>query len=177
MRNKLFGSRRRKVTCIALIALLSLGGVALAAWLVTGSATFRGKAATLTAPAFNLTGVTAESPGAYPGGAGADLSAKVTNPNPVALHVTAVTVTGATFVSSDNTACPSSNWSLDQAAFSNVSGSVPPGGLVGFTLNPTAIDVTKIITGGLKLAAGAPTGCQGTTVDVTLAANAVSWST
>lgn len=163
MRSKLFGTRKRRVMTLASFLTLAVCGVALAAWLVSGSATFGGQAATLSAPTVTATTGTNS---AYPGDtAEGSLDANVVNPNPVDLHITAVDTSGATITSSDPTNCPSSWFELNGGISAALVGTgVPANG-------STTIEADN----AYELGDHAPTGCQG--VSITVSGVTLDWST
>lgn len=160
MRARLFGSRKRKIASLAVIALLALGGTALAAWLVMGPASFYGKAATLSAPTFSLgtDGHGTNGDAAWPGGPNGTLHARVDNPNPVAMYPSSVDFTGLSFTVQDPSACAASNWSLNEAAIRAA--------LHTSSLAPSANSVQYAFANALVIAVNSPNSCQGQEVDV-----------
>lgn len=94
-------SRRIKVLIAGTTALFVIGfGVALAAWLVSGSGNGAAKAGSLTTLTVNS--ATAATADLYPGGTGA-LYLSVTNPNNLALNIVSVSPNGA--ITSDKPGC------------------------------------------------------------------------
>lgn len=145
---KIFSRRTGVTTALVLGALIV--SVAFAAWTSTGSGSGRAKSLT----AQNLT-VTARTGAAdlYPGFNDGDLYFTVANPNPYD-----VTFTSATFgavTSSDTTACPSTNVTVDGSATGlNVT---IPGNSAG-----TDLKIDNVV----NMVSGAPDGCQDKTFDI-----------
>ncbi len=149
--------RRRAPLLIVAASALAVGLIAGTAWsyvTASGSGTGLGKIGTTTTVTVTAATATASL---LPAGTGAAyFTLKNTNP----FVVTFTKLTGATIVSNTVTACPSANVSI-----------VPT---MPYTL-PTAVTVaasttspTKSIPTLVKLAATAPTGCQGVTFTLTL---------
>jgi hypothetical protein len=153
-RNKLLKHRLVSSTIAALVAVVATSAIVLAVWTVIGSGTGSGAATvaqTLTITAVTPTGAMASL---YPGGPAGSVYFKVANPNPFA-----VTITGlawGTPVSTNTTACPNTNISLDPSAPTTMSISIPAGSTTG----------TVQISGVLDLAHSAPDGCQGVGFDI-----------
>jgi hypothetical protein len=130
-------------------------GVASAVWSASGSGSGSGGA--LTAQALGVTAIAQIGPSGesmYPGGPAGWVYISVQNPNPYP-----ITVTGfkwGTPVSTNPTACPSSNISVDAVA--------PTTGSIPVAANTTSGALQ--INGVLDLAHSAPDGCQGVTFDV-----------
>jgi hypothetical protein len=145
---KLF-SRRMAVTATLLLGALIVS-VAFATWTTTGSGSGRAKSLSNV----DLT-VTARTGAAdlYPGFTDGDLYFTVANSNPYD-----VTFTSATFgavTSSDTTACPSSNVTVDASA-SGLSLTVPAGSA------GTDLQINDVV----NMLAAAPDGCQDKTFDI-----------
>ncbi len=135
------------------------GGITYAAWTATGTGAGAGGALV----SQNLV-VTAVTPGAsgsslYPGGPAGWVYLTVQNPNPYAVNITGLT--WGTPVSTNPTACPSSNISLDANAPTTL-GSFP----VAADTTSGALQIDTV----LDLSHAAPNGCQGVafTVPVTV---------
>jgi hypothetical protein len=145
---KLFSRRMAVTTALILGALIV--SVAFAAWTTTGSGSGRAKSLSNV----NLT-VTARTGAAdlYPGFNDGDLYFTVNNPNPYD-----VTFTSATFgavTSSDTTACPSANVTVDASA-TGLSLIVPAGSA------GTDLKIDDVV----NMLATAPNGCQDKTFDI-----------
>jgi len=138
----------------ALAAILVTAGVAFAVWSVSGSGS--GAGAATVAQGLVIAAVTPTGPGAtlYPGGPAGSVYFTVANPNPFAVTIT--NVSWGTPVSSDPTACPNANISLDSGAPTTVSISIPANTTTGATEVPGVLD----------LAHSAPDGCQGVAFDI-----------
>lgn len=94
-------SRRRLLTLAGSLALLVVGGIVFAAWLVPGSGSGYAKAKQAQALTTDDVGATTTDQ-LYPGASG-DVKVKVNNPNPFPVTVTGVDADGA--VSSDKANC------------------------------------------------------------------------
>lgn len=147
----------KKVVIIttATMAATGLGtGIALAAWTATGSGS--GSGAATVAQSLTVTAVTPSGAAAvlYPGGPAGQVYFTIHNPNPYA-----VTITGlqwGTPVSTNTTACPSADISVDAGAPTTVS-------------IPVAANTTsgaEQVNGVLDLSHAAPDGCQGVAFDI-----------
>ena len=139
----------------AATAMLVTAGIAFAVWSASGSGS--GAGAATVAQSLTVTAITPSGAAAslYPGGPAGQVYFTVANPNPYA-----VTITGlqwGTPVSTNVTACASSNISLDANAPTTVSISIPANAPAG-----TAYQ----INGVLDLAHSAPNGCQGVAFDI-----------
>jgi hypothetical protein len=134
------------------------GGITWAAWSVTGSGS--GGGAALSSQSLVVTAVSPSGPGAslYPGGPAGWVYFTVQDPNPFAVNVTGMT--WGTPVSSNPTACPSANVTLDANAPTTLSLPVAAGTTSG----------ALQINGVLDMSHAAPNGCQGVvfTVPVTV---------
>jgi hypothetical protein len=142
-------SRRMAVTTALVLGALIVS-VAFAAWTTSGSGSGRAKALSNV----DLT-VTARTGAAdlYPGFNNGDLYFTVNNPNPYD-----VTFTSATFgavTSSDTTACPSANVTVD-ASVTGLSLTVPAGS------TGTELQITDVVS----MLGTAPNGCQDKTFDI-----------
>jgi len=141
-----------------LAAIVATAGIAFAAWSAHGTGTAAGGAAV----ANNLV-ITAISPSGaaanlYPGGPAGWVYYTPTNPNPYAVVITGYQ--WGTPVSTNPTACPSSNITLDASAPTTdnfvVPANTPTGALAHQVFNV------------LDLSHSAPDGCQGVTFVVPL---------
>ncbi|MDQ4145216.1 MAG: hypothetical protein M3198_16045 [Actinomycetota bacterium] len=94
-------SRRRLLTLAASVAMLIVGSVVFAAWLVPGTGSGYAKAKQSQALTTDDVGAITTSQ-LYPGASG-DVKVKVNNPNPFPVTITGVDANGA--ISSDNPAC------------------------------------------------------------------------
>ena len=142
-------SRRMGVTTALVLGSLIVS-VAFAAWTTTGSGSGRAKSLSNV----NLT-VSARTGAAdlYPGFNNGDLYFTVNNPNPYD-----VTFTSATFgavTSSDTTACPSANVTVD-ASVTGLGLTVPAGSA------GTDLKIDDVV----NMLATAPNGCQDKTFDI-----------
>jgi hypothetical protein len=148
--------RRIPLIIAASVATVGIGtGVAFAVWTVGGTGSGAGAATVaqnLTVTAFTPSGVGASL---YPGGPAGQVYFQVANPNPFAVTITGLT--WGTPISTNTTACASSNISLDASAPTTESISIPA--------NATASTVYEI-PGVLDLAHTAPNGCQGVAFDI-----------
>ena len=131
------------------------GGLAFAAWSVSGSGS--GGAAATVAQGVTVSAVTPSGAAAtlYPGGPASSVYFTVNNPNPYGVNITSVT--WGTPISLNTTACPSANITLSPSApTTGLSIAVPP--------NPQTGGFS--IPGVLVLGHGAPDGCQGTSFSI-----------
>jgi hypothetical protein len=150
---KLFSRRMGVTTALVLGALIV--SVAFAAWTSTGSGS--GRAKSLSAQNSTVTARTGAAD-LYPGFTNGDLYFTVNNPNPYD-----VTFTSATFgavTSSDTTACPSSNVTVDASA-SDLSLTVPAGSA------GTDLQIDDVV----NMLADAPNGCQDKTFEIVVTLN------
>jgi hypothetical protein len=150
---KLFSRRMGITTALVLGALIV--SVAFAAWTSTGTGS--GRAKSLSAQNSTVTARTGAAD-LYPGFTDGDLYFTVDNPNPYA-----VTFTSATFgavTSSDTTACPSANVTVDASA-SGLSLTVPAGS------TGTDLQINDVV----NMLAAAPNGCQDKTFDIVVTLN------
>jgi hypothetical protein len=136
------------------------GGVAVALWTTSGSGS--GGAGADVSQSLVVTAVTPGSSGAslYPGGPAGWVYLTVQNPNPFPVNLTGL-AWGAP-VSTNPTACPSSNFTLDAGAPTSLDFPVAANSTTG------ALQINGVV----DLASSAPNGCQGAeaTVPVTVAA-------
>jgi hypothetical protein len=130
------------------------GGIAFGVWTVSGSGS--GGGAATVAQSLTVTAVTPTGAAAtlYPGGPAGAVWFSVNNPNPFAVTITGITY--GTPTSNNTTTCPNSNISIDGAAPTTVSISVPAGPATGATSIPAVLD----------LAHTAPNGCEGVSFNV-----------
>ena len=150
---KLFSRRMGITTALVLGALIV--SVAFAAWTSTGTGS--GRAKSLSAQNSTVTARTGAAD-LYPGFTDGDLYFRVNNPNPYD-----VTFTSATFgavTSSDTTACPSANVTVDASA-SGLSLTVPAGS------TGTDLQINDVV----NMLADAPNGCQDKTFDIVVTLN------
>ena len=153
-------NRVRKLTIAAAASLTVVGagtGIAYATWSASGSGA--GAGAAITAQNLVITAVTPSGSGAslYPGGPAGWVYFTVQNPNPYPVTLTGLS--WGTPVSTNPTACPSYNISLDPNTPTSLSVPVAANSTSG------ALQINNV----LDLAHGAPDGCQGVafTVPVT----------
>jgi hypothetical protein len=141
----------------ALVAAVGAGsGVAIASWSASGTGS--GIGLTDTAVSLVVTAVTPGSNGAsmYPGGPAGFVYFTVKNPNPYPINITGFT--WGTPVSSNTSACPSANFSIDTNA--PTSTDLP----IAANTQSGAYQVFNVV----DLAHSAPDGCQGVEVTVPL---------
>ncbi len=154
--------KKRYVAIAATVAAIGVGsGIAYGVWTVGGSGS--GSGAATIANSMTLTALTPSGSGAtlYPGGPAGSVYFQVANPNPFA-----VTITGlawGTPTSTITSSCPSVDISLDAAAPTTVSISIPANATAG-----TAYQVPGV----LDMAHSAPNGCQGVAFDIPVTATA-----
>ena len=149
----MFKSVKAKVLAVLVTAsAVTAGGVAWAAWSADGSGT--GRAASLTAQTVTVT-ASAGTADLYPGFNDGDVHFTLTNPNPYPIEFTAMT--SGTVTSSDTTACPSSNVTIDPSA----SG-------LSLTVAANSTSATLSIANVVNMAFAAPDGCQGKTFSIAL---------
>jgi hypothetical protein len=146
--------RSRKLLFAAGImgGVLALSGVALALWTSTGSGS--GRAQSLSAVGVTVTATTGTAD-LYPGFANGDAYFTLTNTNPYPIRFTSMT--SGTVTSSDTTACPSSNVTVDGSAS-------------GLTLDVAANSTSAplSIADVVNMDVAAPDGCQGKTFNIAL---------
>jgi hypothetical protein len=151
----------KRASVIALfLAVVLAGGVAAAAWLVSGT----GAASARATSAVSLT-VTGGTPSAslYPG-ASAAVVANVTNPNPFPVRLTGATFGAVTVTPLAGKTCT--------AASVTVSGPVTLASSVNLAANSGATPVT--ISNALTMVPTAENGCQGATYSVQVTLNGES---
>jgi hypothetical protein len=141
---------------IAVAALIVGGGIAVAAWTVSG--TGQGAGAAAVASSLVVTPVTPSGANASldPGGPAGPVFFNIQNPNPFAVTITSIA--WGTPTSTNTGSCANPNISVDAAAPTTVSISVPA--------NSTASAVQ--VNGVLDLAHSAPNGCQAVAFDVVM---------
>jgi hypothetical protein len=148
--------RKRLVTSVvgAGIGLALSAGVAAAVWSASGSG--NGAGAAIVAQGLTVNAVTPSGSGAalYPGGPAGRIYFTVNNPNPYAVTITGLS--WGTPTSTNTASCPSSNISVNSAAPTSASISVPANATSG------ALQVNGV----LDLAHAAPDGCQGVAFNV-----------
>lgn len=136
--------RSIKIGVAAAVALLLVGGVAIAAWLASGSGTGSAKAGSLVALQVNRDTAVADL---YPGTLNGAVYVKVDNPNTFPVTVTSVTIPAGT---------------IDAVCGVSVNASG-----IGFefagqpTLAAGAVGVPIKVTNALTMSSSSATGCQG----------------
>ena len=157
-----FRRRSSKFLVIALVGLfaVALAGIAIAAWVVSGSGTGYAKAGS--SSALTLSDASAStSADLYPGAAGA-VKLKVSNPNPFPVRITTVAGNGA--VTSDKGAgCDASTG----VSFTNQS---------GLTLDLLANETNKVFTlsGAVSMSNASDNTCQGAVFSIPVSVTATS---
>lgn len=134
----------------AALAVIGGGAVAYAEW--SGTATGTGRARALTTVQATIS-PSDGAPDLYPGFTDGDVSFTITNPNPFAITYT--DMTPGTVTSSDETACPASNVTVDSAG--SLSLASPPGA-------SQVLSIADVV----NMAADAPDGCQGVSFGIAL---------
>ena len=150
--------KKRYVGIAATVAAIGVGGgIAFAVWTVGGSGS--GSGAATVANNLTVTAMTPSGPAAslYPGGPAASVYFQVANPNPFAVTITGIS--WGTPTSANTAACANSNISLDAAAPTVVSISIPANATAG-----TAYQIPSV----LDLSHAAPNGCQGVSFNIQL---------
>jgi len=151
----------KRTSVIALfLAVLVGGGVAAAAWLVSGTGTVTTQAATSTS--LTVTGGTS-SASLYPGASTA-VVANVTNPNPFPVRLTGATFGAVTVTPLAGKTCAAGNVT--------VSGPVTLASPVNLAAGSSATPVT--IANALTMVSTAADGCQGATFTVQVTLNGES---
>jgi hypothetical protein len=148
-------SKRLAIGTAITVAGLGAGtGVAFAVWTSTG--TGNGAGGALAAQSLIVTAVTPGGSGSslYPGGPAGWVYFTVQNPNPYAINITGLS--WGTPISTNTTACPSANISLDANAPTTLDFPVAANSTTG------ALQIDNV----LDLAHSAPNGCQGVTFTV-----------
>ena len=146
-------------TFAAVAALVITAGIAFAVWSLTGSGA--GSGAATVAQSLSVTAYTPTGTGAnlYPGGPAGSVDFQVANPNPFAVTITGITWGAPT--SANPTLCANTNISLDNAAPTTVSISIPANATAG---------TVYTIAGVLDLAHSAGNGCEGMTFNIPMTA-------
>jgi hypothetical protein len=154
--------RKLLVLVGAPIAAVGIGvGVASAVWTVGGSGSGAGGATVANNLTVTATTPTGAAASLYPGGPAGAVYFTVNNPNPFAVTITGIQ--WGTPTSSDTTTCANSNISLDPAAPTSVSISIPANGSgTGGYSEPGVLD----------LAHTAPNGCEGVSFNVPMTVTA-----
>ena len=150
--------RRFVISSVAAgVAVLATTAIVIAAWTVSGSGSGAG-AATI-AQSLGVTPVvpTGTAANLYPGGPAGTVYFSVTNPNPFAVTIT--NVTWGTPLSGNPTSCANSNITLDAAAPTTVSISIPANDTSGVTVG---------VPGVLDLSHSAPNGCEGQSFTISM---------
>ena len=148
----------------ASIAVLGTGiGVAVASWTVSGSGAGGGAATVANSLTITQVTPTGSSASLYPGGAAGPVEFEVANPNPFAVTITGVT--WGTPTSGNPSACANANISLDAAAPTTVSISVPANATAG---------TVYTIAGVLDLKSTAGNGCEGQSFNIPMTISASS---
>jgi hypothetical protein len=147
-------SRKKLVAIGATLVVAGAGAVvAYAAWSAHGSG--NGTASARSAQAVTVTAAANGSADMYPGGPAGTISFTLSNPNPYALTLTAVSY-GTPVSAADLSGCPSTNLTVNGSAPATVSYNLPAG----------ASNVAESIAGVLDLSHSAPDGCQGVSFSV-----------
>jgi hypothetical protein len=143
---------KKAIVAVALTgSTVAVGGMAFALWSATGSGP--GRAQAITAGTITVAAATGTAD-LYPGFSDGDLYFTLTNPNPYAVTITAMTP--GTVTSGNVGACPSSNVTVDSAT--GLSLVVPA--------NTTSATVS--IPDVVNMVSAAPDGCQGVAFTVAL---------
>jgi hypothetical protein len=156
MRNKRFVLTIVGVTVVSALT----AGIAYAVWTTTGSGSGAGAASvaqTLVVTPITPVGAAASL---YPGGPAGPVYFTINNPN--SFPVTVTGLSWGTPVSTNPTACPNSNISLDTNAPTTVS--IP----VAANTTSSALSEQSV----LDLSHSAPDGCEGTAFDISISATA-----
>lgn len=150
---------RKKMLIVPPVAAMLLGGgIALAAWNVTGSGAGNAKAGSSLAL---TTTVAAPAADLYPGASNQPLYLVVHNPNPFPVTVTNVNPNGT--VTSDSPACDTGGNGVSFAAQSGLTQAIAAGGSATFQT-----------AGGVSMASSSDNACQGATFSVPVTLTAVS---
>jgi hypothetical protein len=147
------GRDKKKTIAVVVIvcAALAVCGVAVALWSATGSGS--GRASSLTAQAITVT-ATAGTADLYPGFTAGDVAFTASNPNPY--PVTFTSFVEGTITSSDQTACPAANITVNHT------------GAISVAIAANAVNEPHTIADVVTMAAGAPDGCQNKSFTITL---------
>jgi hypothetical protein len=165
---RLIATRKRKALVGITLVVLIAASAGFAAWLIsTPNGSGRGKVATLVAP-------TVSGPVSFTGGGdlvpGGNGSAQVlvTNPNSVPLTLVSAGDAGnAVFVPTNTGTCPAANFSMSPSGSTSATPASVPA---------NAVNLPVTISGLIRLAAAAPTGCQGQEVAIN-GGIIVNWTT
>lgn len=155
-------SRRIKILLAATMALVVAGvGIAVAAWLVSGTGSGSAKAGSLTSITVNSATATADL---YPGGTG-KLFLNVTNPNNIPLKIVSVTaIPDPSFtITSNQPGCGAADLTFTPQSGLNIALAAAPaaGATVAFDL-----------PGAVSMPASAANACQGATFTIPVSVNA-----
>lgn len=145
-------TKRKLAFGLATAGIVAAGGIAWAAWSANGSGS--GRAQSVTAVSITVTAVSGTAD-LYPGFTDGDVYFTLTNSNPYPVRFTAMS--SGTVTSSDTTACPSANVTIDASA---------SGLALDVAANSTS--ATLSIADVVNMAASAPDGCQGKSFTITL---------
>jgi hypothetical protein len=156
-----FAAQRLRLAVALLVALLTLmSGVTFGGWSVTGTGSGYSKA--LSAQSLTLSDASAStSAQLYPGGSG-DLVVKVTNPNPFAVTITAVSNGSGSITSNKGSACDAST-GVTYTNTTGLSQAVGAGATVTFS-----------VTGKVAMSNASDTSCQGATFTIPINLTATS---
>jgi hypothetical protein len=159
---RLFRGPSSKFVVIALVGVFAvvLAGIAIAAWVVSGSGTGYAKAGS--SSALTLSDASAStSADLYPGAAGA-VKLKVSNPNPFPVRITAVASNGA-LTSDKGAGCDASTG----VSFTNQS---------GLSLDLLANETNKVftLTGAVSMSNASDNTCQGAVFSIPVSVTATS---
>jgi hypothetical protein len=156
IKKKLFMGIAATTTAVALG-----GGIAFAVWTLGGSGNGTGGATIANNLVITGTTPTGSAATLYPGGPAGAVYFTVDNPNPFAVTITGIT--WGTPTSSDPSTCANTNISVDTAAPTTVSISIPANGSgTGGYSEPGVLD----------LAHSAPNGCEGVSFNVPMTVTA-----
>jgi hypothetical protein len=137
------------------------GGIAFAVWTVTGSGNGGGAASVASSLTITQVTPTGSAASLYPGGPAGPVEFTVANPNPFAVTIT--TLAWGTPVSSAPSQCASSNVTVDAAAPTTASISIPANATAG---------TVYTVNGVLDMAHAAPPGCEGESFTIPLSVSA-----
>lgn len=154
---------RKLFVLLALVVAAVVAAVAIGSWLVSGSGTGYAKAGT--ASPITLSDASASTTGdLYPGGTGT-VKIKVTNPNPFAVRITAVSLTSGGSITSSVAACNSGGTGV---SFSNQSG-------LALDMPANSGPTTFSLANAVSMSNASDNNCQGAIfsipVDVTATSN------
>ena len=152
--------KRSGVVALIIVAMLG-GGVAFAAWMVTGTGAVSGVAGTTVN--FTVAATTPASSLLYPGGT-ADLAGTVTNPNGFPVRITQVTLQTPTTGSGS---CAASNITLPQTVITGLAIDVPANSATTVLTLPGAVSMIAAAAEGCKqVVFTVPVTATGTTIPV-----------